>query len=262
MNRKLSDPRLHPDWLRPHSIEWYGQLGRLAGQFAYPWNSTLEEPNGETLFAAVIEQVVRDKNVLDIGCGHGAFTMSWGPLVKQITGLDVTCDFIHSGNPPCPANVRFVTANTKAGLPFERGEFDVAYNRRGPTSAYLDVKRVVKEDGMILGLHPGDKLSVELSEWFPGLFEPLPPGTPVLENLLQRLEEGGLGHAELRNVSSIEYLHEPLDVIRMRFFGQTPLLLERVTSLCLSEVTQIFEREATNKGLPITFDRYYVKGTV
>ncbi|MED4908876.1 hypothetical protein P9761_11675 [Brevibacillus centrosporus] len=51
--------------------------------------------------------------------------------------------------------------------------------------------------------------------------------------------QGGLGHAELRNVSSIEYLHEPLDVIRMRCFGQT-----------------------TNKGLPITFDRYYVKVTV
>lgn len=29
MNESLLDPTIHPDWLRPHSIEWYAQYADI-----------------------------------------------------------------------------------------------------------------------------------------------------------------------------------------------------------------------------------------
>ncbi|MFB0845240.1 class I SAM-dependent methyltransferase [Paenibacillus oleatilyticus] len=262
MNESLVDPRNHPDWLRPHSIEWYAQLGKLQGQYSFSWHSTITEPNAEALFAEEVARAVRGKKVLDIGCGHGEFTIQWSPIVKHITGLDITNDFIKTGNKANLSNVIFITGNTKHRLPFESDEFDAAYNRRGPTSSYLDVGRVVKKGGKILGLHPGDGIAAELSEWFPNLFEPISAGTPVLDNLKHRLEQGGLGHAEIETMRSVEYFHEPVDVIRMLCFGQAPSIYEWVVEKCLTEVTRIFEINAVNEGLPVTFERYLVRVTV
>lgn len=88
------NPNTHPDWLAPHSLAWYTQLGEMTGEYVYPWRSTITEPNGESLFMEEIDDT-----------------------------------------------------------------FDCAYNRKGPTSAYPDIARVVKRGGSFIGLHPGDQLS-------------------------------------------------------------------------------------------------------
>ncbi|MFD2169770.1 class I SAM-dependent methyltransferase [Tumebacillus lipolyticus] len=198
MSDRLYDPRTHSDWLSPHSIEWYAHLGEAARQYSYPWNRMTTEPNGETMFEQEVMAMVTNKTVLDIGCGHGEFTKRWSGVVKKIVGLDGTDDFVQVGRTDARQNVSFVVANTKNSLPFATAAFDCAYNRRGPTSAYLDVKRVIKSGGRLLGLHPGDRLGEELSHWFLTLFEPRPAGTPVLDILKQRLAQGGLVHAEIR----------------------------------------------------------------
>jgi 2-polyprenyl-3-methyl-5-hydroxy-6-metoxy-1,4-benzoquinol methylase len=87
---EIINPATHEDWLRPHSIDWYAQLGKQSGQFAYPWNTTMLEPNGESLFVEEVAKSVPGKKVLDIGCGHGEFTIRWSPLAKQVVGLDIT----------------------------------------------------------------------------------------------------------------------------------------------------------------------------
>jgi 23S rRNA (guanine745-N1)-methyltransferase len=206
MSQKLFNPKTHEDWVRPHSIEWYAQLGRLTGQYSFPWKSTKTEPNGELIFTGEVSRMVPGKKVLDIGCGHGEFTLQWSPVVKKIVGVDITSDFIKQGNDLNRKNVSFVTANTKDKLPFADGEFDCAYNRRGPTSAYLDAKRIIKKGGQLIGLHPGDNITAELSEFFPDFFEAAPAGTPVLDTIKKRLGEGGLENAEIETVRSIEYL--------------------------------------------------------
>lgn len=261
MSKPLLDPQTHRDWLSPHSIEWYAQLGRLTGQYSYPWNATLTEPNGESQFTEEVSQMVRNKKVLDIGCGHGEYTMQWSAVAKQVVGLDITNDFVKTGNEVNVTNVAFVTGNTKHSLPFHAEEFDCAYNRRGPTSAYLDIKRVIKKGGRCLGLHPGDALSNELPLWFPNLFERQPEGTPIRDQLKERLERGGC-QAEIETVTAIQYLHEPIDIIRMRCFGQLPAVFELMVGECMSDITRIFEKHATDIGLPTTFERYIVRITV
>ncbi|WP_338125005.1 hypothetical protein [Paenibacillus dendritiformis] len=53
----------------------------------------------------------------------------------------MTSGFIAPGRKQPPPNVSFVTANTKERLPFVDGEFDCAYNRKGPTSCYRQICR-------------------------------------------------------------------------------------------------------------------------
>ncbi|MGG1664236.1 class I SAM-dependent methyltransferase [Brevibacillus sp. NRS-1366] len=259
MNPLLTNPKNHPDWLAPHSLPWYEQLASLTGEYEYPWRSTITEPNGESLFTEEVARMVPSKKVLDIGCGHGAFTMRWSTEAMQIVGLDATESFVQTAKETSHPNVSFVVSNTKAPLPFEEGEFDCAYNRKGPTSVYPHCKRIIKKGGQILGLHPGDLLSAELSEWFPQLFEPRPAGTPILDNLTKRLGQAGFSHLDIEPVTSTEYFLSPLDVIKMRCFGQQPALTQQTIELHLESVQQIFDKHATAKGLPVTFAHYFVR---
>jgi ubiquinone/menaquinone biosynthesis C-methylase UbiE len=62
--------------------------------------------------------------VLDVGCGHGEFTMQCAKYAKEIVGFDVTEKFIKVGVENISTNVSFVMGNSKNGLPFGEDEFD------------------------------------------------------------------------------------------------------------------------------------------
>jgi SAM-dependent methyltransferase len=258
----LLNPTKHTKWLLPHSKEWYAQLGSMYGEYSYHWASTLSEPNGETIFDEEVLQVAKGKKVLDVGCGHGAFTLHCSSVADEIIGFDVTDDFVRTGNEQRKEHVRFVQGDSKQALPFERDEFDFAYIRKGPTSAYPLLSEVVKKDGMILGLHPGDQSGIELFSLFPNLYEQHYEGTPILDRLEERLERSNFSHTEIETIYSVEWLHTPIDVLALRCFGQHPSIYMMLVEENLTEVTNIFEEYKMEKGLGITFSRYIVRVTV
>ena len=257
----LTDPTTLPQWLQPHSIEWYKQLSDFQDTYSYPWQSTLVEPNGESIFDKEVTEIIANKRVLDVGCGHGQFTNQCGLVAKEIIGFDVTDKFVQAGLEEKSANVSFVKGNSKEGLPFDRDAFDCAYVRKGPTSAYPALKKVVKSGGHILGLHPGDDSNKELSLLFPKLFHDS-TGTPILNTIQQRLDSIHFSSAMIEVINSTEFLHSPLDVLKLRCFGQHPSIFETVVQKDLAEISEIFEQNATEDGLPITFSRYVVRVTV
>lgn len=254
----LLDPSTLPEWLPPHSLQWYEQLSNLEGKYQYTWNSTYTTPNGELIFDEEVTSAIKNKKVLDVGCGHGEFTIQCAQHAKEIVGFDITENFIKVGAEHNLHNVSFVVGNSKHGLPFAAEEFDCAYNRKGPTSVYPHLKRVVKKGGKILGLHPGDELGKELPILFPNLFKAT-EGTPNLDNIHQRC---GFAQTNVEVVNSIEYLHTPEDVIKYRCFGQHPKIYETLLKENLPEITRIFEQYAVREGLPVTFSRYMVRAIV
>ncbi|GGE57070.1 class I SAM-dependent methyltransferase [Priestia taiwanensis] len=258
----LLNPTVHKDWLLPHSKEWYAQLGTLYGEYSYTWASTLTEPNGETIFDEEVFNAASDKVVLDMGCGHGAFTLQCGTVAKEVVGFDVTDGFVLTGNASRKKNVRFVQGDSKKVLPFAPEIFDMAYVRKGPTSAYLLLSGVVKKGGSVLGLHPGDKGGIELPSLFPNLYDPHPEGALVLDRLKERLARSKFEHVEIEVVNSEEWLRAPVDVLKLRCFGQHPSIYNMLVEENLEEVTNVFEKYRTERGLCVTFSRYIVRATV
>ncbi|OXT18284.1 class I SAM-dependent methyltransferase [Bacillus infantis] len=248
-------------WLAPHSIEWYEQLGKLEGKYLYPWDSFINEPNGESIFDSEAEELSVNQKVLDVGCGEGRFTMHFASFAKEIVGVDASEAFIMEGHRQRMPNVSFINANTKSGLPFANKEFDFAYIRKGPTSAYPLLKKAVKDGGHILGLHPGDSQGRELPGLFPVLFEEK-TGTPILKGLENRAENSNFTNATIEEVTSIEYLKSPLDVIKLVCFGQLPSITAFVKEKYGSEIARIFNQYAASRGLAITHSRYIVRAAV
>ncbi|MBB5180956.1 23S rRNA (guanine745-N1)-methyltransferase [Planomicrobium koreense] len=257
----LMDPTKHPDWLVPHSLEWYGQLSDQKNAYHYSWNSTCSEPNGEMVFDEEVLRMIKGKKVLDVGCGHGEFTLTCSAAAKEIIGFDVIDTFVKAGNQHKRRDASFVLGNAHDGLPFDTGAFDAAYNRKGPTSAYLDLKRVVKAGGAVLGLHPGDQSGEELPEYFPGLFR-RSKGTPILDKIHQRLEKSAFADVSIEILTSTEYLCAPIDVLKLRCFGQHPKIYALLEKEHMAEINRSFERNAQKEGLPITFSRYVVRARV
>ncbi|WP_042150348.1 class I SAM-dependent methyltransferase [Paucisalibacillus sp. EB02] len=253
----MIDPSKHPDWLQPHSVEWYQHIGEHDGKYLYPWNSILDEPNGETIFDKEVLRMVEDKNVLDVGCGHGDFTIRCSTVAEKVTGFDITEQFIGSGRNQRMKNVSFVLGNTKDALPFERDEFDCAYIRKGPTSAYPLLSHVVKPGGRIIGLHPGDESGKELLRLFPDMFQQ--PTRKVMDVLTNRLKNSSFSRAEIESINSVEYLQSPIDVVKMCCFGQKDTVYKMVEEQKINQITETFHALATNKGFAVTFSRYIIR---
>lgn len=258
---ELINPATLEGWLSPHSIEWYKQLSKLEGKYIYPWHSFLEEPNGESIFDEEVIQMAANKKVLDVGCGHGEFTVRCSEFAEEIVGFDVTEDFVQIGLANKKSNVAFVVGNSKQGFPFKNNEFDFAYIRKGPTSAYPYLKRVVKKGGSIMGLHPGDESNKELPLLFPNLFESK-YGTPILDTIKERVDNSNYTFSSIEVINSIEYIKSPEGILMLRCFGQQPKIYETLKEKNLTEVTRIFHLNALQEGLPITFSRYLVRVVV
>ena len=75
--------------LRPHSNEWYDRLSQFQEGYYYPWKSTIADGNGEDAYVALVRKhLSRDKDVLDMGCGHGELTLEFAADCRTIVGYD------------------------------------------------------------------------------------------------------------------------------------------------------------------------------
>lgn len=81
-----------------------------------------------------------------------------------------------------------------------------------------------------------------------------------MDKIKGNLERGMLlKQATIETVTSVSYLLEPLDVVKMCCFGQTPSVHEMVIDNNMSGIENIFYKHGTEKGLPITGEAYIVR---
>jgi len=152
--------------------EWYNKIAIRNKGYKSHARYIKEGVSGEDVFEKrLIDLLPRHSNVLDIGCGHGEFTLRMSKFAEKITGGDSSVELIKIANELKDQaqidNVEFIYLHTHEIDQVNQG-FDLIYNRRGPTSIY-DHKALLKPGGMILAIHP--------------LF--------ALDKVMNRLKEGG-----------------------------------------------------------------------
>ncbi|WP_419873355.1 hypothetical protein [Candidatus Pristimantibacillus sp. PTI5] len=83
-----------------------------------------------------------------------------------------------------------------------------------------------------------------------------------MDKIKTQLEKGNITQADIESVTSVQYLHEPIDVVKVCCFGQTPSVHEMVINESMAEIEKIFFEHATERGLPTTVEHYIVHATV
>lgn len=139
-------------------MDWYDMIalrnGGYKGRSTYTWEGQSAEDIFEERLIRLFSQY---QSVLDAGCGDGDFTLRMSAHTRHITGFDNSKELLHIAQAALEAasvvnNVEFVYATTKTEVPFESGQFDLIYDRRGPTSI-IEHGRVLRSGGMIFGIH-------------------------------------------------------------------------------------------------------------
>lgn len=142
------------------SKDWYNMIALKNGGYKSDAKYTKEGLSGEDEFESLLEAVLPQyENVLDMGCGHGEFTILMSKYCKHLTGADNSEELLKIANQLLKKsnvnNVKFKYAWTKGELPFEDDQFDLIYVRRGPTSIVKN-SRILKSGGKIIGIHTFD----------------------------------------------------------------------------------------------------------
>ncbi|MCZ8514965.1 class I SAM-dependent methyltransferase [Paenibacillus filicis] len=138
-------------------IEWYDMIARRNGGYKGRAVFTVEGKSAEEVFEErLINMLPNFKSVMDAGCGHGEFTLRMSKYASQITGFDNSVELINIAQTLLSSsnvhNVNFVYATTKIQMPFDDEEFDLIYDRRGPTSI-INHSRLLTSGGVIFGIH-------------------------------------------------------------------------------------------------------------
>lgn len=153
-----------PDDERRGGRAWSDAVARRPGGYDVTWTHTVEGPDAQARFDALVLAAAPGARVLDLGCGDAAFTVRIARVAAHVTGVDFSEGMLALARERAgragAANVEFLLghARTEADLP--RGAFDLAYSRRGPNIT-VTVPDAVRPGGTLLGLHPLDDASGE-----------------------------------------------------------------------------------------------------
>lgn len=120
---------------RPHSRAWYARLARESGGYSHPWARTLDGPDPELTFDALLaERLNPHTRVLEAGCGHGPDAARFGPQCARWVAYDWVPELLEQARSNAP-QAEFHLWDGKGAVPTGlRGPFDLIVSRRGPTS--------------------------------------------------------------------------------------------------------------------------------
>ena len=262
---------------KAHSRGWYDRLAEMQQGYYYPWRSTIADGNGEEAYAKLVrEHLSADKDVLDVGCGHGEFTLTHGPLCRSILGYDRVLPYIESANrarrKAGVENVSFVCADSSADtsgsvtIPAPADSFDVLISRRGPLNYIEDARRVAHTGAVVIQLNP---METHAPAWQAALPRELPiaesgaagPAGSMRESVERRLSAVGLRLHSCWTFDVPEHLQDPEQLYIMLTWGRA---LDEVPPLAEVRETlgRVFSDHAESEGLVWRHRRFLWKAVV
>ncbi|MFW6272653.1 MAG: class I SAM-dependent methyltransferase [bacterium] len=186
-------------------MDWYDMIAKRNGGYKSDAIYTVEGESGEEEFERRLTEMLPNyESVLDAGCGHGEFTLKMAQYARKIIGFDNSKELLKIAKSMLKEadninNVEFIYGYTKDrnGLPFEDEQFDLIYNRRGPTSIYNHI-RIVRPGGKIFSIHPG-----------------------CLEKAKERIKKGGFVDVKIE-IFDKAYIYYPNEIEYAKALTATP----------------------------------------
>jgi SAM-dependent methyltransferase len=161
--------------------EWERDDRLVSRGFTHPWRSEVAAGNGEAFFDALVHAHLRpDVTVLDVGCGHGAYSCRLAGGAGRVVGVDRDPGVVGLARELAAergvGNAEFHTLAAEPGaeLDLPDGSVDVFVCRRGPVlERWLPwALRLASPGAVALGIHPTGAAGA-VPSWNSQLPEPL-----------------------------------------------------------------------------------------
>lgn len=259
--------------LKPHSDAWYDRLATLQSGYFYPWRSTVPPHNGEDTFLAMLNDLLApEKDVLEVGCGHGAMALAYAPRCRSVLAVERVPAFVELARQGAQAqgltNVQFVcndgydVETKQPRMPAAAHSFDLLISRRGPLHWVEDAKRVGRPGAVLLMLNPVHAPLPEWNSWLPPELQIVtPPAYTRRQSVERALAAGGLQLESCWSFDVPEWFDEPLELYRKLAFGLPP---EEAPGYEAVEpvLARIFNEYGENGRFPQRFCRFLWQAVV
>ena len=219
--------------LKPHSADWYDRLSQLQVGYYYPWHSTLSMGNGDQAYMdLVMRHVSAEKDVLEVGCGHGELALEVAAHCRSLLAYDRVPSYIELAQAGAlqrgMGNVTFVCAdsstqtNQRPRIPTGPNSFDLLISHMGPLHWVEDARRVARPGAVLIQLNPTETPPPGWNEYL--AYELRLPSTngqtmpPLVE---RRLESGGLQMHSCWTFDVPEYLPNAYELYKLLSWGFT-----------------------------------------
>lgn len=214
---------------------------------------TLDGSDGESEFDRELRKSARGKDVLDVGCGPGEFTLLVGKVAKRVVGVDPSRVALGMARRNLrKSGLRNVSFRRGAAeeLPFGGDEFDLVYSRRGPASDskhnLSEVLRVLREGGTFMEITIGERDKQNIAEIF-GRGQKLGFKGQVSTVKRRWLEETGFREAITRDYLGTEVFRSMKDlIVRLR---SAPIIPYFDVEKDRDQLKAVEKRCATERGI-------------
>jgi ubiquinone/menaquinone biosynthesis C-methylase UbiE len=225
----------------------------------------VEGEDGEEVFNRTALRAVEIKEVIDVGCGLGGFTLRIAALARKAVGVDFSeraiTKAVENAASKGIRNVEFRLSEAQE-LPYSNESFDVAISRRGPATDSLEttreIHRVLRRDGQLMEITIGEKDKLNWKQVF-GRGQNYPFREKVATEKQDLLIRVGFRKIDVKEFETTEYFGSIKDLIKR--LETTPIIPDfdkETDEIYIKEIEKAF---TTTNGIRANKHRVIITAT-
>ncbi len=228
-------------------------------------DSWIEGESGEDYFDKTVLDAAKGRDVIDIGCGRGEFTLTVARVARRVVGIDFSqtafSKALENSKALQARNVEFRLADARK-IPFPDGSFDLAFSRRGPATesplSITEAYRVLRKSGLLFQQEIGERDKLNWKQIF-GRGQNFPFTGKIADEKNKLLAEAGFRNVHVQEFEATEYFKTLKDVA-MRL-ETTPIIpdFDKNTDRALTEM--LGNTCADEKGIKTNEHRVIITAT-
>ena len=241
--------------------------------YYYPWKSTIAPLNGEDAYLDLVRKHVSlQKDILDVGCGHGEVALELAPSCRSVLAYDRVLPYIQLAQDAAKQkdihNIKFLYADSSAKvhdrptIPSESNSFDLIISRRGPLHWIEDARRVVRKGAVLIQLNPMETPAPSWNNELPLALRRDDNGKESIRRSVER--RLSLGRLELHSCWTFDVPETFSDVEQFYLFLTWGYAADETAAFSdvWSELEGIFAKHARRDGLVVRHRRFLWKALI